>query len=150
MPASPALEPNSYRPHSAVAVLDPASTGLAATQVAALQVVRMDRFATSVRATAFRAGASRPAVDAGGRFAFIRLEGADLDTGSLWVTSGLDDAGEEILVRAGERPGSLSFAPEPGSLVIGEAQPGGIWLLDLATGHGERLTLDGWLPRWLP
>jgi hypothetical protein len=150
MPASPALEPNSYRPHSAVAVLDPASTGLAATQVAALQVVRMDRFATSVRATAFRAGASRPAVDAGGRFAFIRLEGADLDTGSLWVTSGLDDAGEEILVPAGERPGSLSFAPEPGSLVIGEAEPGGVWLLDLATGHGERLTLDGWLPRWLP
>ena len=147
LPASSGIAPEPYRPRSAVAVLDPAELGAA--QVAALHIVRMDRFATSVRATAFGAGASRPAVDPNGRYAFIRLEGSEVRTGSLWMASGLQDVGVEISVPADSRLSSASFAPEPGSMVIGEADTGGVWLLSSA-GHAQRLSQDGWLPSWLP
>jgi hypothetical protein len=110
----------------------------------------MDRAATSVRATAFGGGATRPAVDAGGRYAYIRLEESDADGGRLWVTRALNDAGEAMVVGSGGGATSASFAPEPGSMVVGQAKPGGVWLLDLATGDAERLAADGWLPRWLP
>ena len=150
LPAGSGIVPSPYRPHSAVAVLDPASAELRESEVAALHVVRMDRFATSVRATAFGAGASRPAVDGRGRYAYIRLAGSDLDTGSLWMASGLQDVGEKIAALAGGSPSSESFAPEPGSIVIGQAEPGGIWLFSLASGRAQRLSPDGWLPRWLP
>jgi hypothetical protein len=150
LPAGSAIGSSHQRTHSAVAILDPASSELTAAQVAALHVVRFNRFATSVRATAFGAGASRPTVDANGRLAFVRLAGVEVDSGTLWVASAPDDAGEEIVVPAGGRPGSASFAPEPGSLVIGQAEPGGVWLLDLATGDGRRIAVDGWMPRWLP
>jgi hypothetical protein len=139
-----------YKPHSPVEVLDPASDELGATQVAALRVVRFDRLATSVRPTAFGLGAARPAVDPAGRYAFVRLEGTEVDAGTLWVTSALDDAGEAIVVAAGRGAASASFAPEPGSMVIGEVVPGGVWLLDLTGGDAELLTADGWLPRWVP
>jgi hypothetical protein len=118
--------------------------------VAALRVVRLDRFATSVRPTAFGLGAARPAVDPAGRYAFVRLEGTEVEAGRLWVSSALDDAGEAIVVAAGGGAATASFAPEPGSMVIGEAVPGGVWLLDLAGGDAEPLIADGWLPRWVP
>ena len=140
----------SYRPHSAVAVLDPASGSLGPAQLAALRVVLMDRSATSVRATAFGGGAARPAVDAGGRYAYVRLDGADAERGSLRVTRALNDAGEAPILAPGGEATSASFAPEPGSMVVGEARPGGIWLLDLATGDTQQLAGDGWMPRWLP
>ncbi len=146
--AGSAPEPKPYRPHSAVAILDPASGELGASQVAALHVVRLQRFATSVTASAFGAGASRPAVDAAGRFAFIRLGGADVDGGSLWVASALEATGAAISLPNGETR-SASFAPEPGSMVIG-AEPGGVWLLSLGSGQAQQLTADGWLPHWLP
>ncbi len=149
LPAASAARPSPYHPHSAVAILDPAPAELGATQVAALHVVRMDRFATSVRATAFGAGASRPAVDAAGRYAFIRLEAAELGRGTLWVASALNDPGQAISLPGGETR-SAAFAPEPRSMVIGEPQPGGVWLLSLGSGHVERLTTDGWQPSWLP
>lgn len=149
LPAGSAIDPNPYRPRTAVAALDPASSEFDAAQVAALHVVRINRFATSVRATAFGAGAARPVVDAGGRYAFIRLAGGEAGGGSLWVTPALADAGAAIGVPGGATA-SASFAPEPGSMVIGEAGPGGVWLLDLASGDAQRLTTDGWLPRWLP
>jgi hypothetical protein len=133
-----------------VEVLDPASDELGAAQVAALRVVRLDRFATSVRPTAFGLGAARPAVDPAGRYAFVRFEGTEVDAGTLWVSSALDDAGEAIVVAAGGGAATASFAPEPGSMVIGEAVPGGVWLLDLAGGDAEPLIADGWLPRWVP
>jgi hypothetical protein len=139
-----------YQPHSPVEVLDPASDELGAAQVAALRVVRLDRFATSVRPTAFGLGAARPAVDPAGRYAFVRFEGTEVDAGTLWVSSALDDAGEAIVVAAGGGAATASFAPEPGSMVIGEAVPGGVWLLDLAGGDAEPLIADGWLPRWVP
>jgi Big-like domain-containing protein len=149
LPASSGIEPEPYQPHSAVAVLDPESAELGAAQVAALHIVRMDRFATSVRATAFGAGASRPAVDASGRYAFIRLGGSEVRTGSLWMASGLQDVGQEVSVPADWRLSSASFAPERGSMVIGEANTGGVWLLS-SPGHAQRLCQDGWLPSWLP
>lgn len=139
-----------YQPRSAVAVLDPASGPIGTAQLAALRVVLMDRHATSVRATAFGAGASRPAVDAGGRYAYLRLEGSNADGGSLWVTRAVNDAGDVAIVGASGGAGSASFAPEPGSMVVGEVEPGGVWLLNLATGDAQRLAADGWLPRWLP
>ena len=113
-------------------------------------MVRVDGFATSVSATAFGSGASRPAADPGGRYAFIRLDVADVESGSLWLAPALDNGGEEIAIPFDARPATASFAPEPGALVIGQAEPGGVWLLDLATGGGRRLSADGWLPRWLP
>jgi hypothetical protein len=149
LPASSGAAPGPYRPHSAVAILDPASAELAATQVAAVHVVRMDRFATSVRATGFGAGASRPAVDAAGRFAFIRLGGTENDAGSLWVASALENTGQAIVL-PGRATRSAVFAPEPGSMVIGEAEPGGVWLLNLESRRAQRLTADGWQASWLP
>jgi hypothetical protein len=150
LPAASGVGEHPYRPYSAVDALDPASRSLGATQVAAAHVVRMDRFATSVTSTAFGSGASRPAVDSRGRYAFIRLAGADVESGSLWLASALDDAGSEIAIPSDRRPATASFAPEPGAILIGQAEPGGIWIIDLASGGGRRLATDGWLPRWLP
>jgi len=149
LPASSGAAPGPYRPHVAVTTLDPASAGLAATQVAALHVVRMDRFATSVRATGFGAGASRPAVDAAGRYAFIRLAGTETGAGGLWVASALENTGQAIVLPGGS-PRSAAFAPEPGSMVISEEEPGGVWLLTLESRHAQRLTADGWQASWLP
>jgi Big-like domain-containing protein/WD40 repeat protein len=137
------------RPGAPVPILDPAARSLGAEEVAALHVVRLDRFATSVRATAFGSGAARPSVDPNGGFAFIRLGGAGPGAGRLWVASALNDPGREVVVPTA-RPGSVSFAPEPGSVVVGQAEPGGVWLIRVASGDGRRLSPDGWLPRWLP
>ncbi len=150
LPAGPGISPVPARPGAAVPILDPAYRSLGASQVAALHVVRLDRFATSVTATGFGSGAARPAVDPSGGFAFIRLAGDEVGSGALWVASALDDSGEEVHVPASAPPGSLAFAPEPGSLVIGQAEPGGVWVVDVGTGRAHRLTDDGWLPRWLP
>jgi hypothetical protein len=149
LPAASGTASSPYRPHSAVAALDPASAELAASQVAALRVVRMDRLAISVRPTAFGAGASRPAVDASGRYAFIRLEGSETAGGSLWVASSLNDPGQAIEVPA-TGSGSAAFAPEPGSMVIGEQDQAGVWLLSLGSRQGQQLIADGWQPSWLP
>jgi sugar lactone lactonase YvrE len=138
------------RPHAPVPPLDPGSVSLGSSQVAGLRIVLMDRGATSVRATAFGEGASRPAVDAGGGYAYIRLEGSDTASGRLWVTRAINDAGEALLVGSGGGARSASFAPEPGSIVAGEAASGGVWLVDLAIGDAQQLAADGWLPRWLP
>jgi hypothetical protein len=150
LPSGPPGGSDRYQPHSPVEVLDPASSDLGAAQVAALRVVRLDRLATSVRPTGFGLGAARPAVDPFGGFAFVRLEGTEVDAGTLWVTSALDDAGEAIAAAPGRGAATASFAPEPGSMVIGEAVPGGVWLLDLTDGDAELLLVDGWLPRWVP
>lgn len=139
-----------YRPHAPVPPLDPAAESLDATQLARLRIVLMDHGATALRATALGGGAARPAVDARGGYAYIRLEGSDADGGSLWVTRALNDAGESLGVGSGGGAGFASFAPEPGSMVVGEAGRGGVWLVDLATGSGQQLAGDGRLPRWLP
>ena len=150
LPAGSGIPAVPARPRAPVPILDPVSRSLGSGQIAALHVVRLDRFATSVKATGFGSGAARPAVDPNGGFAFIRLAGDEVGSGRLWVASALNAAGEEIVVPQGALPGSLAFAPEPGSLVIAQAEPGGVWIMNVSTGSRHRLTQDGWLPQWLP
>jgi hypothetical protein len=139
-----------YPPRTLVPPLDPASSRLDASQASALRVVRIDRFATSAIPTAFGAGAVRPVVDAAGRFAFIRVGGVSIDSGLLWVSDALEDPGRQVSGDAGRRVATAAFAPEPGSVVVGEPRPGGVWLVNLGNGEAQRLSADGWLPRWLP
>jgi hypothetical protein len=150
LPAGSGIAPVPPRPGAPVPLLDPASRSLAPGLVAALHVVRLDRFATSVRATGFGSGASQPAADPEGGFAFIRLAGAELGSGALWVAPTLDATGHEVSLPPTVRGSSPAFAPEPGSLVLSQVRPGGIWLVEVASGSVQRLTVDGWLPRWLP
>jgi hypothetical protein len=150
LPAGSQAGEELFPPHTLVPPLDPASSRLDASQASALRVVRIDRFATSATPTAFGAGAVRPAVDAGGRYAFIQVEGVAIDAGLLWVADGLEDPGQQVSGDAGRRVATVAFAPEPGSVVIGEPEPGGVWLVNVASGASRRLSADGWLPRWLP
>lgn len=157
-PVGPGAEPPDYRPGSPVPPLDPASFDLDVGQVAALMVVRFDRGATSVSSTALGRGAARPAVDAGGRIAYLKLEAAGAEAGSPWLTSGAGDAGNRAMGEAGARARSVAFTPEPDALivsrvtVVGEVttRANGVWLVNLLTGSARQLSTDGWLPRWLP
>jgi hypothetical protein len=151
--------PRDYRPHSPVPLLDPASFGFDIEQVAALLVVRLDRDSTTVLPTAFGRGAARPAVDAVGRIAYLKLEAAGGEEGSPWVTDTADDAGRQVTAGPGAQAGTVSFTPELNAIVIsrlpgpGEVIPmtaGGVWLADLRSGSLQQLSHDGWLPRWLP
>jgi hypothetical protein len=158
LPAGSGAGQGVYLPLSPVPLLDPASFRLDAAQVTALRVVRLDRHATSVSPTAFGHGAARPTTDAGGRFAYLRLEAAGAEAGSPRLTSALDDAGDRVMRDAGARAGFISFTPELEAMIIsGVPVPGevpatadGVWLLDLRTGATRQLSTDGWLPRWLP
>jgi Bacterial Ig-like domain len=138
-----------YQPHTPVQVLDPASRRSGAEQLAAVHVVQFNRFATAVSATAFGAGAVRPAVAPDGGFAFIRLEGGMVEGGSLWVTSALEVRGEPVLPDIDPPASSASFAPEPGALLVARLGDG-VWLVSLEAGSPRKLSGDGWLPRWLP
>jgi hypothetical protein len=158
LPAGSGAEPRAYLPRSPVPLIDPASFRLDAAQVTALRVVRLDRHATSVSPTAFGHGAARPTLDAGGRFAYLRLEVAGAEAGSPRLTSALDDAGDRVMRDPGARAGFISFTPEPEALIIARvsvpgdvpAEANGVWLLNLRTGGAQQLSTDGWLPRWLP
>jgi hypothetical protein len=155
--AGPNLEPRTYVPGTPVPLLDPASTRLDARAVTSLRVVRMARGASTLVSAAFGSGAARPAVDARGLLAYIRLSGGSTAFGRLWVTADLGHAGDELAATLGAHAGSAAFAPEPDAILVGRvAQPGGdpssagIWLVDLRSGRAEQLSGDGWLPAWLP
>lgn len=158
LPAGAGVDPRAYPPRSPVLPLDPASQRLTAAQLSALRVVHLGRFSSSVAATAFGPGAARPVVDAGGRHAFIRLEGSDAVAGSLWLSTTADDAGDEVRLDPGAPAGSASFAPQASSMVIGRvprptddpARVGGVWLLNVVSGAAQQLSTDGWQPRWPP
>jgi Bacterial Ig-like domain/WD40-like Beta Propeller Repeat len=142
-----------YPPHMLVPPLDPATSPLDEAQASALRVVRIDRFATSATPTAFRAGAARVVTDGNGRYAFIRLAGADRLGGSLVVTDGVDDPGGELNYHFGQRIAFASFTPEAGNVVfswVREAGRDGVMLYTLSSGANKQLSPDGWLPRWLP
>lgn len=151
-------KPRAYLPGSPVPLLDPGSILLDAQQVAGLRVVRLGRGASSVVVAAFGSGAARPAVGGGGLLAYVRLAGDVTASGRLWVSADLGDAGDELLADPGAHAGSVAFAPEPDAMLIGRvAGPaddpvkyGGVWLVNLRTGLAEQLSVDGWLPRWLP
>ncbi len=156
--AGSGVEARAYKPRSPAPLLDPTALQPDAAPLSALRVVLVARGASSVTPTAFGAGAARPAVAAGGQLAFIRLEGADAASGSLWVSSAPDNAGDEVMLNPGARAGSASFAPEPNAMVISRvAAPsdnatltGGVWLVNVRSGEAQRLSADGWSPRWLP
>ena len=155
--AGSGVEPRAYQPRSQVPPLDPTALQPGAGQLSALRVVLLARGASSVTPTAFGPGAARPAISAGGQVAFIRLEGGDGASGSLWVSSALNNAGDMVGRTAGPLAGSASFAPEPNAMVISRvAAPSdptstaGVWLVNVQSGEARRLSADGWLPRWLP
>jgi len=158
LPAGTGVVPPAYQPRSPVPLLDPAALPPDAGRLSAMRVVLLARGASSVTPTAFGAGAARPAVDAAGQFAFIRLAGADAASGSLWVSSAPDNAGDEVMRNPGAQAGSGTFAPEPDAMVISRVTApgdvptliGGVWLVNLRSGEAQRLSADGWLPRWLP
>ncbi len=158
LPAGSGADPRTYQPRSPVPLLDPTALQPNAAQLPAMRVVLLARGASSVTPTAFGAGASRPAVDAAGQFAFIRLEGGDAASGSLWVSSAPNNAGDEVMRNPGAQAGSGSFTPEPDAMVIsrvaapsdGARLTGGVWLVNVRSGEARRLSADGWLPRWLP
>jgi len=158
LPVGMGIEPIAYQARSAVRLLDPVSQNLQADQLAAVRVVRLNRFASSVVATGFGPGAARPTLDTNGRFAFIRLAGADASAGSLVVASSLDEAGDEVIHDPGARASSAFFAPEPGAMVISRvpsaaddpALTGGVWVVNVSSGVMQQLSVDGQLPRWLP
>lgn len=158
LPAAAGGDSREYSPRSPVPPLDPASRRLNAAELGAMRVVRLGRFSSSVAATAFGPGSARPVVDADGRDAFIRLEGTDAEAGSLWLSSTVNDAGDEVRLDPGAPAGSASFAPQTSTMVIGRVprsgddpvRAGGVWLLNLMSGAAQQLSVDGWQPRWLP
>lgn len=143
----------------AVMPLDPARLRLSADRIAALHVVRVSaRDGTAVVLANLGAGAARPAVDDSGRYVYLVLDATDPLGGRLWITTAGGGASSALLRDGAVREASAFFAPEPGIVVVGRiplagATPGpldGVWLVDLATGRGTQLAVDGWLPRWLP
>jgi len=143
----------------AVVPLDPAGLRLSADRIAALRVVRVSAVdGTAVVVANLGAGAARPAVDDSGRNAYLMLDPTDPLGGRLWVTTAGGGASSELLPDGAVREASALFATEPGIVVVGRipltgATAGpldGVWLVDLATGRGTQLAVDGWLPRWLP
>ena len=157
LPDLPAASSRLLPAGSAVAPLDPGSRHLTSARIAALLVVRVSASDGIISSTSFGAGAALPAVEASGRYAYLALD-PDAIGGRLWVTTAGGGAGAEMLRDGSEREASVAFAPESGIAVVGRvplagATDGpldGVWLLDLATGRGTQLAVDGWLPRWLP
>lgn len=156
--ARASTEPRMHAPGSPVPLLDPAAVSLDARDVAGLRVVRLLPGGSAVVPTDFGNGATQPAVDGSGLLAYIRLTGPASSSGSLWVSADPANGGDELLGDQGARAGSAAFAPEPGAMVIGRvAESGedpmataGVWILHLRSGVTEQLSVDGWLPRWLP
>jgi hypothetical protein len=149
--------PPAYEPHAPVPLLDPAAFDLDAAQVAALRVVRLDRGASTVLSSAFGRGAARPAVDAGGRVAFLKLAAAGAAAGGPWLSGSLNSGGEPVSDDPGMLAGSVAFTPEGDAIVISRiAVPGevtgetGVWVVSLDRATAQRLSVDGWSPRWLP
>ena len=97
------------------------------------------------RPLAFGPGSARPVVDADGRDAFIRLEGTDAEAGSLWLSSTVNDAGDEVRLDPGAPVGSASLPPSrrrwssAGFPAPGDDRVGGVWLVDLQSGAAAAL-----------
>jgi len=155
--AGPNLEPRMYVPGTPVPLLDPASMRLDSRAVRSLRVVRMELGASTVVSAAFGSGAARPAVDARGLLAYIRLRGGSTAAGRLFVTDDISDPGRPLRATPATHATSAAFAPEPDVILFGHlVQPGddpglaGVWRVDLRSGRAEQLSADGWLPAWLP
>lgn len=154
---TPGVGSRAYPPGTPVPLLDPAARDLSEAELQAVRIGLLGRFTSSVKATAFGPGTARPAVDAVGRIAFIRLEAGNALAGTLWLSGTVDDPGDEMMRDPGAQAGSASFAPERNTMVLGRvASPGdaldegGVWLLSLVSGEAQQISTDGWQSRWLP
>jgi hypothetical protein len=119
--------------------------------VTGLRLGRIGRDSTQVAFVPDADGAARVAAAADGRIGFVHLD-SDAVGGSLWITnrsrSGVAPVRDETL-----RVARVSFAPEPGMLVIERVDAGrsaGIWILDERSGALTQLSEDGSQPRPLP
>ncbi len=128
--------------------LDPATLGLSGAQLARLQVAQLDRGATSAQVLR-SGGATRPASSGDGRYLYIVLDPDSSDAGGVLRVATRSGSSVPLLDDDGAPVSSAAFGPEAGSIVVGRVGDG-VWLVEAATRRGERLSDDGWRPRWLP
>ena len=157
LPTGPGAPTRGLVPEHAVAPLDSGTLPLTDARLRSLRVVRMRRESGFVTTLPFPGGATRPAVDAGGRISFVTLEAGNPRAGRLWLSTAGGGSSLEILHDDTGSEETTGFAPEPGTLVVGRGAPAtvgrplsGVWLVDSFSGTGSQLVADGWLPRWLP
>jgi hypothetical protein len=150
-----ALEPAA--PGDPLPPLEPGSLGLSSFEVGALRMASLDRGADEVDLLDQPPGASRPEAGPGGRYLFIVANAEEQQaSGELWLTTA-SGSGFPMLDDGGSSVRSAGFGPEARDVVAARSpasgsgpETGGIWLVDSIAGDGERLSEDGWLPRWLP
>lgn len=131
--------------------LDPGALDLAPTQLASLRIGLLDRRGGRVTFADQPSAAARPAT-AAGQLLFVALRPVRAPAaGALWLSDDVrePDAGRPLLDDDGQPVVSAAFGLEPRSIVAARSGDG-IWLVDALTGRGQRLSTDGWLPRWLP
>jgi hypothetical protein len=128
--------------------LDPATLGLSDAQVGRLQVAQLDRGAISVQVLR-SGGAARPASSGDGRYLYIVVDPGSSDEGGVLRVATRSGSSVPLPDDDGALVSSAAFGPEAGSIVVGRVGDG-VWLVDAATRRGERLSDDGWQPRWLP
>jgi hypothetical protein len=157
LPIGPETSAPQLEAHSMPAPLDPAALPLPADQLRLLRVVRVQAGSATVTTLPFPAGATRPAVDAGGRISYVTLDSGDSRSGRLWLSSADGATSVELLRTDGGSEATTGFAPGGGTLVVARAAPAvqaeklaGVWLLDVSSDVGSQLVADGWQPRWLP
>jgi hypothetical protein len=157
LPSGPGAPTRTLEPRQPAGTLDSVALPLTAAQLRSLRVVRMWRASEFATTLPFPAGATRPAVDAGGRISFVTLDPTNPSAGRLWLSTAGGGSSLEILRDDAGSEETASFAPEPGTLVVGRGTPtevgrslSGVWLVDSFSGAGTQLVADGWLPRWLP
>jgi Bacterial Ig-like domain/WD40-like Beta Propeller Repeat len=157
LPWGPGAPTRMLGPQQPAGPLDSVALPLTDAQLRSLRVVRMLRDSAFASTLAFAGGATRPAVDAGGRISYVTLDTGHASAGRLWLSTPGGGSSLEILPGDMGSEETASFAPEPGTLVVGRGTPAevgrslsGVWLVDSVSGEGTQLVADGWLPRWLP
>jgi hypothetical protein len=157
LPSGPGAPTRALVPQQPASPLDSAALPLTDAQLRSLSVVRMWRESGFEITLPLPGGATRPAVDALGRISFVTLDAGHPSTGRLWLSTLGGSSSLEILRGDTGTEETVTFAPEPGTLVVGRGTPAevgravsGVWLVDSFSGTGTQLVADGWLPRWLP
>ncbi|HEX3220560.1 MAG TPA: Ig-like domain-containing protein [Candidatus Limnocylindria bacterium] len=141
------LEPPALRQPQPV--LDPGTLQLSSFELAGLRLARLDRGANSVRTLDQLPGASRPQPGQLGRYLFISVRSGAPDAAGRLQLSTATDVATPLLEDGGPPVLSAGFGPQA-RLAVAARSGAGIWIVDFATGGGQQLTQEGWLPRWLP
>jgi hypothetical protein len=123
-----------------------------------LQVGYLARSGTRVEETAFGPGATSPSAAAGGRLAYLLLDGQrgdEIGGGQAVVTTNIALGGVPVSL-PDRLVAALSFGPEAGSLALEARSPDAatttsdLWIIDPDEPEPALLTEDGRRPRWLP